>query len=35
MYVVWFSNDITALTIEQMVQGLDIDWEGEAEDFKF
>jgi len=35
MYVVSFSNDITTMTIEQMVQGLDIDWEVEAEDFKF
>ena len=34
IYVVWFSNDITAMTIEQMVKGLNIDWEG-AEDFKF
>jgi hypothetical protein len=35
MYVVWFGNDITTMTIEQMVKVLDIDWEGEAEDFKF
>jgi hypothetical protein len=33
MYVVWFSNDLTAMTIEQMVQGLNINWEGEAEDY--
>ena len=35
MYVVWFFDDISTMTIEQMVQGLEIDWEGEAEDFKF
>jgi hypothetical protein len=35
MYVVWFGNDINSMTIEQLVQGLDIDWEVEAEDFKF
>ena len=35
MYAVWFGNDITTMTIEQMIQILDIDWEGEAEDFKF
>lgn len=32
--VVWFGNNITDITIEQMIQGLNIDWEG-AEDFKF
>jgi hypothetical protein len=35
MYVVFFSNEITTMTIEQMVQEFNIDWEGEAEDFKF
>lgn len=35
MYAVWFGNDITTMTIEQMIQILDIDWESEAEDFKF
>lgn len=34
MYAVWFSNDISTITIEQMIQGLTIDWEG-AEDYKF
>ena len=34
MYVVFFFNDISTMTIEQMIQGLEIDWEG-AEDFKF
>ena len=34
LYVVWFSNDISTMTIEQMIQGLNIEWEG-AEDFKF
>ena len=33
MYVVWFGNDITTMTVEQMIQGLNIEWEG-AEDFK-
>ena len=32
--VVWFENDITTMTVEQMIQGLNIEWEG-AEDFKF
>ena len=32
--VVWFENDITTITVEQMIQGLNIEWEG-AEDFKF
>lgn len=31
--VVWFTKDITTMTIEQMVQGLNIDWES-AEDYK-
>jgi hypothetical protein len=35
LYVVFFFNDISATTIEQMVKRLDIDWQGEAEDFKF
>ena len=34
-YVVFFSNDISKITIEQMIRGLEIDWEVEAEDFKF
>lgn len=34
MYVVWFRNEITTITIEQMIQGFNIDWEG-AEDYKF
>jgi hypothetical protein len=33
--VVWFRNDIATMTIEQMIRGLDIDWDFEAEDFKF
>ena len=32
--LVWFGNDICTMTIEQMIQGLNVDWEG-AEDFKF
>jgi len=32
--VVWFGNDTTTMTIEQMILGLSLDWEG-AEDFKF
>jgi hypothetical protein len=32
--VVWFENDITTMTVEEMIQGLNIEWEG-AEDFKF
>jgi hypothetical protein len=31
--VVWFTNDITTMTIEQMIKGLNIDWES-AEDYK-
>ena len=33
--LVWFGNDVTTITIEQMIQGLEIDWRGEAEDYKF
>ncbi len=33
--MVWFGNDLTNITIEQMIQRLNIDWEGEAEDYKF
>ncbi len=33
--VVWFRNDISNITIEQMIQGLNIDWEGDAEGYKF
>jgi hypothetical protein len=34
MIAVWFADNITSMTIEQMIQGLKVDWEG-AEDFKF
>lgn len=30
--VVWFTKDITTMTIEQMIKGLNIDWES-AEDY--
>lgn len=33
--VVFFSNDITTMTIEHMIKGLNIDWDSEAEEFKF
>lgn len=32
--VVWFGDNLNSNTIEEMVQGLNIDWE-RAEDFKF
>jgi len=32
--VVWFTKDITNMNIEQMFQGLEVDWEV-AEDIKF
>ena len=32
--VVWFDH-ISTLTIEQMIQGLNIDWEGDAENILF
>ncbi|MEC4050070.1 hypothetical protein OX284_011565 [Flavobacterium sp. SUN046] len=35
MYMVWFGNDVTTITIEKMFKRLNIDWEGEAEDYKF
>ena len=34
MNVVWFGCE-TTMSIEQMLQGFNINWEGEAEDFKF
>ena len=33
VHVVWFCDNVTSMTIEQMVQGLEIDWESEAEDY--
>jgi hypothetical protein len=33
MYAVWFADDITTMTVEQIIQVLNIDWDGEAEDF--
>ena len=33
--VVWFCDNINTMTFEQIIHGLNIDWEGEAEDFKF
>lgn len=33
--LVWFGNDITTMTVKQMIQGFNIDWDGEAEDNKF
>jgi len=33
--VVFFGNDITTKTIEEMIQRFKIDWNGEAEDYKF
>lgn len=33
--VMWFCDNINTMTIEQIIQGLNIDWEGEAEDYKF
>jgi hypothetical protein len=33
MYAVWITDNITTMTIEQMIQELNINWEGE--DYKF